>query len=57
MFYLPSEDFPVVAPSKEVSLVTGEGLYVHVLLTSRGVPYGSPIRGSYLCDSGGVVRP
>ena len=57
LFYLPSEDFPVVAPSKEVSLVTGEGLYVHVLLTSRGVPYGGPIRGGYLSDSGGVVRP
>ena len=57
MFYLPPEESPKEAPSEEASLVTGEGLYVHVLPTSRGVPYGGPIRGGYLCDSGGVVRP
>ena len=57
MFYLPSEDFLVVAPSKEVSLVTGEGLYVHVLLTIRGFPCGGPIKGGFLGDRGGVVGP
>lgn len=54
MFNLPSEDFPVVAPSKEVSLVTGEGCMSMFYLPPEEFPMAAPSEEATLVTAEGL---